>query len=128
MGRVNRWSGVAEAYRVSFAPLCAGTLPRLLADAAPGRLLDVGCGAGDLVRLALDAGRDAVGADLDPEMVAMTDALGPGRAVLAALPALPWADGAFGAVVANFVVNHVPDPRAAVAELARVAAPGAASP
>ena len=41
-----------------------------------------------------------------------------------ALPRLPVADGAFGAVGANFVVNHTDDPRAAVAELARVCRAG----
>ncbi|MFD9127275.1 class I SAM-dependent methyltransferase, partial [Kitasatospora sp. NPDC059571] len=49
----------------------------------------------------------------------------PGVPVLAAaLPGLPIADGAFDAVVGAFVVNHVPDPPAALADLARVLAPG----
>ncbi|NUR17069.1 MAG: class I SAM-dependent methyltransferase [Dermatophilaceae bacterium] len=47
------------------------------------------------------------------------------RAVLhAALPDLPFGNGTFDAVTANFVVNHVADPRAAVRELARVVRPG----
>ena len=50
--------------------------------------------------------------------------LGGDRVQQAALPDLPFADGTFDAVLANFVVNHVPDPRAGVRELARVAAPG----
>ena len=37
---------------------------------------------------------------------------------------LPFADGTFHAVTANFVVNHVPDPRGAVRDLARVLRPG----
>ena len=44
--------------------------------------------------------------------------------VLASLPVLPFAGGTFDAAVANFVINHVGDPAAAVAELARVTRPG----
>ncbi|HET8930554.1 MAG TPA: methyltransferase domain-containing protein [Acidimicrobiales bacterium] len=39
-----------------------------------------------------------------------------------ALPALPFADATFAGVTANFVVNHVGEPRAAVRELGRVLA------
>jgi ubiquinone/menaquinone biosynthesis C-methylase UbiE len=38
--------------------------------------------------------------------------------------ALPYADGSFDAVVANFGVHHVPQPTAALAEMHRVLAPG----
>jgi ubiquinone/menaquinone biosynthesis C-methylase UbiE len=41
-----------------------------------------------------------------------------------ALPALPFPSGCFDASVANFVINHVGDPAAAVAELRRVVRPG----
>jgi SAM-dependent methyltransferase len=40
--------------------------------------------------------------------------------------ALPFADGVFDACVGNFVLNHLPAPEAAAAELARVLAPGGA--
>lgn len=119
-----RWSGVAEAYRSSFATLCAGTVDRLLADADGERLLDVGSGTGELAARAAAAGRTVLAVDGDPDMVAMTGAAVPGRALLAALPLLPLEDAAVDAVTANFVVNHVPDPRAAVRELARVTRPG----
>ncbi len=89
-----------------------------------GRLLDVGCGTGDLVRAARDAGHDAIGVDPDPEMAALAGTrLGDDIAV-AGLPELPHADDGFDAAVANFVLNHADDPRAGARELARVAAPG----
>ena len=119
-----RWSGVADAYRQSFATLCTGTVDRLLAD-APGRLLlDVGSGTGQLAARAAAAGRSVVAVDTDPDMVAMSGAAVPRRVLSASLPALPFADGTFEAVTANFVVNHVADPRTAVRELARVTRPG----
>ena len=40
------------------------------------------------------------------------------------LPDLPFQAGYFDAVVANFVINHVGDPAAAVAGLSRVVRPG----
>lgn len=40
-----------------------------------------------------------------------------------ALPVLPFPDAAFDAVTANFVLNHVPDPRAAAREIARTVVP-----
>ena len=123
------WSGVADAYAATFAPLCAGTFDAVLAAAAvrPGtRLLDVGAGTGALAVAAGRAGAAVTAVDPDPEMVRLARRTAPDADVReAGLPDLPFADGAFDAVVSNFVVNHVPDPRASLRELARVAAPGA---
>jgi SAM-dependent methyltransferase len=120
------WTGVAPAYARSFAGLCAGTVPALL-DGLPrgGRLLDVGCGTGTLVRAARDRGLEAIGVEPDPEMAALAGSLLGEAVVVGGLPDLPYADSGFDAVTANFVLNHVDDPRAGARELARVAAPGA---
>ncbi len=119
------WTGVAGAYARSFAGLCAGAVPALL-DGLPrhGRLLDVGCGTGDLVRQARAAGLDAIGVDPDPEMAALAAGLLGEDVVVAGLPDLPYADDGFDIALASFVLNHVDHPRAAARELARVAAPG----
>jgi len=149
------WSGVAEAYRRSFATLCAGTIDTLLEDtaASPGgdgpttsgrpRHLDVGCGTGRLALAAAQRGRDVVAADVDPDMAALARATADGRdgadgsdgadqaqegtvSVLeAGSPTLPCPDASFDAITANFVINHVPDPRATMQDLVRLAAPSA---
>ncbi|UVY83943.1 class I SAM-dependent methyltransferase [Brachybacterium sp. NBEC-018] len=129
------WAGTAAAYGRSFATLCAGTIPTLLeATSTPAphaiELLDVGCGAGDLAHAAAAEGRQVLAVDPDPGMVALSreaSTAGPGTVTVleAGAPRLPVADGAAGAVTANFVVNHVPDPRASLRDIARVAAPGA---
>ena len=49
--------------------------PVLLAPAA-GPVLDIGCGQGQLVRLMLDDGYDAMGIDVSPEQVALAQAAG----------------------------------------------------
>ena len=89
-----------------------------------GRLLDVGCGTGALVAAARAAGLDAMGVEPDPEMAALAGSSLGSEVVVARLPDLPHADDGFDAVTANFVLNHVDDPRAAARELVRVAAPG----
>src|SRR5205085_1469132 len=38
--------------------------------------------------------------------------------------ALPWPDGRFEAVLSNTIVHHIPDPAPALAEMARLVAPG----
>lgn len=121
---MNRWSGVSEAYATSFATLCEGTIPRILQDLPQGRLLDAGSGTGALVAAATARGHDTVAIDSDPDMVAMTNAVVPDACVQAALPDLPFQDDSFRAVTANFVINHLDDPRAGVGELARVLTPG----
>ncbi len=119
------WSGVAQTYARSFASLCGATTSSLLDGVPSGaRLLDVGCGTGELVLAARAAGIDAHGADIDPEMAALAgERLGEEVAVTG-LPNLAFADGSFDQIIANFVLNHVDDPRAAARELARIAAPG----
>jgi SAM-dependent methyltransferase len=64
---------------------------------------------------------------IDPEvgMLALARETAPKANLLAgAVPALPLAPASFDAVMANFVVNHVGDPRAAVTDLKRVCRPG----
>lgn len=124
MGCVSTWSGVADAYRASFAMLCEGTIGRLLSDTSGDSHLDVGCGTGTLAARAVARGRTVVALDADPEMVAMSRSSVPGHVVEASLPDLPFDDSTFDAVTANFVINHVPDPRAAMRELSRVTRPG----
>jgi ubiquinone/menaquinone biosynthesis C-methylase UbiE len=38
--------------------------------------------------------------------------------------ALPYEDGAFGTTISNSIVHHIPEPRAVLAEMWRVTAPG----
>jgi len=119
--------GDPQAYAVSFGPLCAQTVEAVVDACGPadrGRFLDVGCGTGALGRAAAATGWPTVGVDADVAMVRAARTADGGPVVVGGLPRLPFADGTFAAVGANFVVNHTDDPRAAVRELARVAVPG----
>jgi 2-polyprenyl-3-methyl-5-hydroxy-6-metoxy-1,4-benzoquinol methylase len=101
-------------------------LDELVARADPQSLLDVGCGEGVLVQRwarRLD-GRRVVGADLaDPRLRAEWARRGAANLEYRALRGerLPFADGEFDAASAIEVLEHVPDPERALAEMARVA-------
>jgi len=123
-----QWAGRAEVYRDTLAALCAGPASALLdaAGVAEGvRVLDVGTGSGTVAALAVSRGASVVAVDAEPSMVALAARRVPAASVrLAALPELPFEADTFDAAVANFVVNHVGDPLAALAELGRVVRPG----
>ena len=86
------------------------------------RVLDVGCGEGQISRLAQRGGASLV-VGLDPTWsqvrVAVDRAGGP-RYLRSGAAALPLADGAFDAVVACLVFEHITDLDDAIAEVARV--------
>lgn len=92
-----------------------------VAARTPGvRLLDVGCGAGNLVAAAAGLGLDAEGVDLDPVATAWGRRLG--RRVRTGT--LDDVDGEYDAVVLAHVLEHVADPAGLLRQAARVLAPG----
>jgi SAM-dependent methyltransferase len=105
--------------------------PRFLAwlGVAPARRwLDVGCGTGALCGAILDHCAPSAVAGVDPSegFLAVARARLAGRAELRRGDAssLPLADGAVDVVVSGLVLNFVPDPRRALAEMMRVTASG----
>jgi SAM-dependent methyltransferase len=93
--------------------------------------LDVGCGTGHDVRLLADAvgptGR-AVGLDESPLLIAeaqaRTAACPQAEFVIGDATSMPFADGEFAGARVERVLQHLTDPAAAVAEMARVVMPG----
>ncbi len=122
---------MAQAYAATFAGLCAGVHEPLLDSALVGpgtRVLDVGCGPGRLSLAATSREAEVTAVDPDPGMVAFARTTAPAAAVIdGGLPDLPLdrlPHRTYDAVLAAFVVNHLPDPRAGLAALAAVVAPG----
>lgn len=120
------WEQRARAYAASLGDLTRGSIPALLHAAGVGhgtRLLDVGTGPGFVASAATALGADVTAADQSVAMVRIARSAGV-RAFPATVESLPFSSGAFDAVVAGYLLNHLPLPEAAVAELARVLVPG----
>jgi SAM-dependent methyltransferase len=111
--------GADPEYEEQILPLAAEHL------AGAARVLDIGCGEGQVSRLVARGGGNAIG--IDPTwaqlVVARDRAGGPGYAQAEA-GRLPFADSSFDAVVACLVFEHIDDVDAAVGELARVLSTG----
>jgi len=92
-----------------------------------GPVLEVGCGTGSLAgRIAARRPqRPIVGADLSLPYLVQARSNAP-HGIYAAADArkLAFRDGTFAATLAQLVLNFVPDPAAAVAEMNRVTRPG----
>jgi ubiquinone/menaquinone biosynthesis C-methylase UbiE len=101
-------------------------------DLRPGlRLLDVGCGTGDYLRVMapLVAPGEAVGIDLSDELVKLAELRSlpehPNLSFRAAdVYDLPFADASFERLTATQVMVHLSQPWEAVSELRRVLVPG----
>lgn len=127
---------VARAYADQFfteldrKPFDRALLDRFAASVAGrGRVCDVGCGPGHVGRYLSERGVDVFGLDLSPGMVALARDLNPAmRFEQGDMLALHLPDGALAGIVAFYSLIHLE--RAAVtralAELARVLAPGGA--
>ncbi len=105
----------------------------LLDRLAPGEsVLDIGCGPGTITAdlAALVAPGRVVALDRNPSIVAEAVALASGRGLtnvdghVGDVLDLEFPDGRFDVVHAHQVLQHLADPVAALAEMARVARPG----
>jgi SAM-dependent methyltransferase len=91
------------------------------------RLLDAGCGGGEYVKALLARGADVRGLELAEDKLEAVRRLPPeigGRIHAGDLEAAPFASSCFDAVLANEMLEHVPDDRAALREVHRILRPG----
>lgn len=95
-------------------------------EAATGRLLDVGCGGGHLLRAAAAGGWRAVGVDLSHAACLAAHETAGAAVTQADARALPFRDGAIDAVTLVNVLDHAVAARRVLDETARVLRPGGA--
>ena len=108
------WSERAEAYRQSAAHREGPDLDLIVEWAAGARTaLDVATGGGHVARRLREAGVEVT--TLDPAAGMQPDVVAPAEQ-------LPFADGSFDLVVSRLGAHHFSDVRAAMREMARVAA------
>ncbi len=113
--------GADPEYEEQILPLAVSEL------AGRARVLDVGCGEGQITRLALGKCGASLAVGVDPTQRQIREAAwrGGGAVYAQSLAApLPFADACFDAVVACLVFEHIDDAGAAINEVARVLAPG----
>jgi SAM-dependent methyltransferase len=93
------------------------------------RVLDLGCGTGDLALCLSAANRQVTGCDISIEMLDHAARADEAQAVEwtrldPSWHTLPFQDGAFGAIVASSILEYLDDPVTVLRECARVLLPG----
>jgi SAM-dependent methyltransferase len=100
------------------------TVAEIEAWTAPGRLLDVGSGPGHLLEAARRRGWEVVGVEPDPASAATSRELFDREPIKQDWRTGVVEDGGFDAVVLHHVLEHLPDPPAALAAAHRALRPG----
>lgn len=121
------YDGYYNAQSLAVPEFVHQRLGEIIAGFAPyrrtNRLLDVGCGAGSLLRAAASAGWEAEGVEVS--RTAAEHVRGEGfRVFCGELAEAEYPAGHFDVVTASEVLEHVADPQALVSEIARVLRPG----
>lgn len=112
--------GADPEYEEQIVPLAREHL------AGAGRVLDIGCGEGQIARVAAAAGAEFV-VGVDPTGAQVSEAQRRGgavRYVRAEAAALPFADESFDTAIACLVFEHIVAVDSAIDEVGRVLAPG----
>jgi SAM-dependent methyltransferase len=114
----------AELQEPQMRPIYDATLDAL--EPVTGKtLLDAGCGAGLVVRLAADRGAAAYGLDASAPLLEIARSRTPAASLRTGdIEALPYDDGSFDIVTSFNAIQYAADPAAAVSELARVCRAG----
>jgi ubiquinone/menaquinone biosynthesis C-methylase UbiE len=96
---------------------------------AGGRMLDLGCGTGEIARAGAAAGLQVTGCDISELMLRSAISRDPQREVEwvqldTQWRRLPFSTGSFDAVVAASVLEYVDEPSVVLSECARILRPG----
>ena len=127
MGQHESYYQHNEAYAEHLAAwdpkLYAKYADTLMPQQAGARVLDVGCGVGQVVARLNDAGFEAHGVDVSEPNIARAKKVCE-RCQLYDGRRLPFADGYFAGAGALNVLEHVDEPEAFIREIVRVVQPG----
>ncbi|HZP06861.1 MAG TPA: methyltransferase domain-containing protein [Terracidiphilus sp.] len=117
------WDPEAYGRNGAFVHQLAGGVVEWLAAQPGERILDLGCGDGQLTQRLAQAGAQVTGVDASAEMAAAARARGLAAEVGNA-EALPYPDASFDAVFSNAALHWVRNQDAMLAEVHRVLKPG----
>lgn len=120
----------AEYYDESFdgkfvKPMYEHILRRLKKEER-ARILDVGCGTGNVLKELVNGSRQLYGVDLSEKMVEIAKERLKDNAVIEAADAkeLPFENASFDILLCNASFHHYPQPKAVLEEMGRVLRPG----
>lgn len=117
------WNPETYSRNAAFVPQLGSGVLEWLAPQAGERILDLGCGDGQLTERIAAAGTVVTGVDASPAMVAAARARGL-AAEAGSAESLPFADRSFDAVFSNAALHWVRGQDAMMAEVRRVLRPG----
>jgi SAM-dependent methyltransferase len=116
--------GRRGAYRFATGPNAVELAFAAIAEGRPRRVVEVGCGPGELAeQVRVELGAEVVAVDTSARMVELARGRGVDARV-GDVQELPFAEGEFDCAVAAWMLYHVPDVSRALDELARVLEPG----
>jgi SAM-dependent methyltransferase len=116
--------GRRAAYRFSTGPNAVEMAFDAVAEVSPRRVLEVGCGPGELAaRIRAELAAEVVALDISPRMVELARGRGL-EARVGDVAEIPFEAGDFECAVAAWMLYHVSDVDRALGELARVLVPG----
>lgn len=116
-------AGRKRAYQWATGPDAPTMAFDAVTEVAPRRVLEVGCGEGELAERVSTTGAEVMALDTSARMVELTRARGV-DAWQGDVTDLPFADGTWDVAVAAWMLYHVDNIARALAELARVLRPG----
>ena len=117
------WNPETYSRDAAFVPQLGSGVLEWLAPQPGEKILDLGCGDGQLTERIVAAGAIVTGIDASPTMVAAARARGIAAGEGSA-ESLPYADRSFDAVFSNAVLHWVRDQDAMISEVRRVLRPG----
>jgi SAM-dependent methyltransferase len=122
-GRLSRLESLRGRYRRRAATRRFQRAPFAPTGQPPGRVLDVGCGAGELLEHYANLGWEAFG--IEPSEGAAVAARQRGVTVhVGTLADRPWPDESFDRVVFSHSLEHIPEPLDALRAARELLAPG----
>ncbi|MEE2665518.1 MAG: class I SAM-dependent methyltransferase [Myxococcota bacterium] len=114
--------GADEVAHAAVPPKFVERVERLCSRRSSGRLLDVGCSFGQMLRTARDAGFDPVGVETNPDTAAIARELG-FEVVEGELEQAGFENATFDIVHLGDLIEHVPDVFELLTEVRRVLRP-----
>lgn len=95
-----------------------------------GSILEIGCGTGGFIKAAVDAGRTITGIDIASRWLVVARkrvSMSPNRSLATLLPAcaecIPLPDSSVDIIVADSLLEHLPEPESAISEMIRLLKP-----